>query len=94
MDPLSAPMYSMQDFEVLCIRNGKTTLDALPDDLKRFMVKAETSMQARELAVSLAEKDGFTVWKPVPPGFITDIERQARIRASEMSLPKFDKSKI
>lgn len=93
MDPLSVQA-TTQQFEVLCIKVGKSSLNCLPEDLKRYPTTADSPLQARFAVAETVEKDGYTVLQTVTPGFITEVERHARIRASEQSLPQLDKSRI
>lgn len=93
--PISSepPLLRQQTFDVVCIKKDKSSLSVLPEDIKRHQVTATDAQEARFKASKEVEKDDLIVLHAVPPGFITELERQARIRASASSLPAYDRSK-
>jgi hypothetical protein len=72
-----------QDFDVILLKKGVSSVDALPDDYKRVHVRSDNvskAMQDETVVAAAAEGEGFEVLQATAPGFRTEGEIAAQKR--------------
>ncbi len=80
-----------ENFEVVLLKKGVSSLTASPDDFKRVAVEASSPLAAHLDDSVLAEKD-YVVLFTAKPGVATEPEIMARRRVMEGS--PIDRSKL
>ncbi len=87
---------SLNPLEAILLKNGKSELNAMPEDFKRVFVEAENpwAAQGDENVVKVANEEGYRVIGASPVGTLTDNEILAHQRKAMGEQEPLDRSKL